>query len=103
MKTPISRLFILAVLACAALAASVPVLAHDGYWRGRAYGYVHYGYGPRFYHPPRVVIVPRPVVVYPPAYYAPPAPVYYSAPAPAYYAPPAYAPAPALSTIGGAI
>jgi hypothetical protein len=82
-----------------ALAASVPALAHDGSFYGRAHhGRPHFAYpGHRvvFVRPP--VFVHRPIVVYRPGpmYYAQ-APVYYAAPAPVYYANP-------WGTIGGAI
>src|SRR5258705_3604758 len=99
MKTSTFHLLSLAGLAVSALPASMPALAHDGYF----YGHGHYG-RPHFAYPyHRVVIVRppvfvhRPVVVYRPApvYYAP-APLYYGAPAPVYYANP-------WGTIGGAI
>jgi hypothetical protein len=110
MKTKTFQLLSLAGLA-AALAASVPALAHDGYF----YGYAHYG-RPHFAYPGQRVLVVRPplfvqrpvVVVRPgPVYYAP-APVYYAAPyydAPYYYAAPApvYYAQPAWGTVGGAI
>ena len=105
MKTKTFRLFCLAGLVVSALAASVPALAHEGYF----YGHGHYR-RPHFAYPgERVVVVrppvfvQRPVVVYRPgpAYYAP-TPVYYAAP---YYAAPApvYYAQPAWGTIGGAI
>src|SRR6266850_5637007 len=99
MKTSTFHLLSLAGLAVSALAASVPALAHDGYF----YGHGHYG-RPHFAYPgQRVVVVRppvfvhRPLVVYRPGpvYYAP-APAYYAAPAPVYYAQP-------WGTIGGAI
>ena len=99
MKTKTFLSLSLAGLAVSVFVASMPALAHDGYF----YGYGHYG-RPHFAYPyHRVVIVGppvfvhRPVVVYRPApvYYAP-APVYYGAPAPVYYADP-------WGTIGGAI
>lgn len=105
MKTRTFRLLSLAALALCALPAGAPALAHEGYF----YGHGYYG-RPHFFYPGRRVVivrppvfVPRPVVVYGPAYY-PPAPVYYADPAPAYYP----APAPAYyaqpwGTIGGAI
>jgi hypothetical protein len=73
-----------------ALAASLPASAHEAF----GHGYAHYGPArPHLFRAaPRVVIVPRPVVVYRPAYY-PPAPVYY-APAPVY---------PNWGAVGGAI
>jgi len=81
-----------------ALAASLPASAHEAF----GHGYAHYGpVRPYLFRAaPRVVIVPRPVVVYRPAYY-PPAPVYYARPAPVYYAPaPVY---PNWGAVGGAI
>jgi hypothetical protein len=93
------RLLSLTAVAVSTLAASVPALAHDGYFYGR-YGRPHFAYPshrvvvvrpPVFVHRPVVVYRPGPVV-----YYAP-APVYYAAPAPGYYTQPAW------GTIGGAI
>ena len=93
MKSMTVRLLVSAGLVFAAVAASVPASAHEGYGYGHARPYL-------FHSAPRVVVVPRPVVVYRPAYYAP-APVYYAAPAPVYYAPaPAY---PNWGAVGGAI
>jgi hypothetical protein len=93
-----NKMLLILGFASFALAASLPASAHEAFGHGVAH------YGPARPHllraAPRVVIVPRPVVVYRPAYY-PPAPVYYARPAPAYYAPaPVY---PNWGAVGGAI
>lgn len=96
MKTRTIRLLILAGVASSALAASLPASAHEGF----GHGYAHYGPArPYLYRSaPRVLVAPRPVVVYRPAYYAP---AYYAQPAPVYYAPaPVY---PNWGAVGGAI